>query len=179
MKRNDGLPGCPTDTSAMEARNIGYLFRDTHRAFRRIMKARIAAHGITVAMWTQLWELWQEDGLTQSEIARRIKLEKPSVNSTIAKMEALGLVERRCTHSDRRERRVFLTPRAWAMRDDLSLMAAQINDEVLAELSDIEIRDLMSLLRRVNEAAREVALRDGRTASETTPTVFGSKTGTE
>jgi DNA-binding MarR family transcriptional regulator len=179
MKQDDGLPGCRPDTSAMEARNIGYLFRDTHRAFRRIMKARIEAHGVTVAMWTQLWELWHGDGLTQSEIARRIKLEKPSVNSTIAKMEALGLVERRCTHSDRRERRVFLTPRAWAMRDDLSRMAAQINDEVLAELSDIEVRDLMSLLRRVNEAAREVAIRGGRPASEPTTAFPGSKTGTE
>lgn len=142
---------------AMRSRNIGYLLRDTHRSFRRIMKDRIERHGITVAMWTQLWELWQEDGLTQSELARRLKLEKPSVNSTVVKMETRGLVERQTTESDRRERRVFLTPKAWEMQSDLADMASEINEEVLAGLKDEEVAKVMGLLRRVNETARQIA----------------------
>lgn len=146
-----------TTVVQLEKRNISYLFRDTHRSFRRIMKERIAPHGITVAMWTQLWELWHQDGLTQSEIARRIMLEKPSVNATIAKMEAQGIIERRPDPHDRREKRVFLTEKGWALHKPLVSMTAQINAEVLNELNDMEGETLMQLLSSVNMAARRIA----------------------
>ena len=151
------LPRAETDLQHMEARNIGYLFRDTHRSFRRIMKDRIEPYGITVAMWTQLWELWHQDGLTQSEIARRIMLEKPSVNATIAKMEALGIIERKTDPNDRRERRVYLTDKGRALRDPLISMTAQINAEVLNDLNDAEVATLMRLLSSVHAAARRIA----------------------
>lgn len=138
-------------------RNIGYYFRDTHRAFRRIMKAQIKPFGVTVAMWTLLWELWQQDGLTQNEIARRVKLEKPSVGAILQQMEKRGLVERRVNPDDKRSRPVYLTPRAQELREGMFAMLVGVNEAVLSELSPDEIAQLMNLLARVNKVAGEVA----------------------
>lgn len=154
-KRNGG--GARIGIAEMQSRNVGYLLRDTHRAFRRIMRARIAPFGVTLAMWGPLWELWLEDGLTQSEIARRMKLEKPSANSAIKSLEALGLAERRTTERDRRERRVFLTGRGKEIRHGLITMTARINGDVLALLDEAEARELMRLLGKVNAAAVKLA----------------------
>jgi DNA-binding MarR family transcriptional regulator len=150
-------PGLRIGIADMEARNAGYLLRDTHRTFRRIMRARIAPFGVTVAMWAPLWELWREDGLTQSEIARRIKLEKPSANSVIKTLVARGLAERRTTERDRRERRVFLTAQGSEMRGRMIAMAARINDDVLRLLDEAEAREFMRLLRKVNAVALKVS----------------------
>ncbi len=144
------------DLTYMEARNIGYMIRDTHRSFRRIMNARIAPYGISAVMWTQLWELWHDDGLTQTELAKRVKLEKPSVNITISKMEAMGLVERRESEQDRREKRVFLTKKANSLKESLLNMTFQINEDILACLSNDETEQLLKLLYRINEAAQHV-----------------------
>ena len=41
--------------------SVGYLLRDTHRAFMRILQTRIAADNVTVGMWFFLRALWEED----------------------------------------------------------------------------------------------------------------------
>lgn len=152
-----------SDLSYMEERNVGFLIRNTHRSLRRIMNARIAPLGISSAMWTQLWELWHEDGMTQTELARRIKLEKPSVNSTISKMEAMGLIERRESKHDRREKHVFLTEKAQALKPNLTAMTYEINEDVLACLNPSEVDDFLRLLRRISRSAEDTADRTTNT----------------
>lgn len=154
QNRDDGASALH---EALAERNIGYYFRDTHRAFRRIMKVRIKPFGVTVAMWTLLWELWQEDGLTQNELAKRVKLEKPSVGAIIQQMERRGLVDRRINPDDRRSRPIHLTARAEQMREGLLAMLVGVNESVLGELTDEEIRQLMGLLARVNKIAEAAA----------------------
>ena len=56
----------PTETS------LGYLVRETHRAFTRSLQARIAPHGITIGMWFFLRALWEEDGISQRALSQRV-----------------------------------------------------------------------------------------------------------
>jgi len=43
--------------------SAGYLVRDAHRAFQKLLEKRIAAHGISRGQWYFLRVLWTEDGL--------------------------------------------------------------------------------------------------------------------
>ncbi len=47
----------------------GYLVRDAHRAFQRLLERRIAPHGITRGQWYFLRVLWTEDGPSQRELS--------------------------------------------------------------------------------------------------------------
>ena len=61
--------------------SIGFLVRDTHRAFSRVLGAAIADAGVTIGMWFFLRALWEEDGLTQRELSRRIGMTEPTTVS--------------------------------------------------------------------------------------------------
>lgn len=57
--------------------SLGYLVRDTHRAFIRALHARIIGHGITKGQWFFLRALWEEEGLTQRELSQRVGMMEP------------------------------------------------------------------------------------------------------
>jgi hypothetical protein len=47
----------------------GYLVRDAHRAFQRLLERRIAVYGVTRGQWYFLRVLWTADGLSQNRSA--------------------------------------------------------------------------------------------------------------
>ncbi len=131
--------------------NIGFIMRDLHRMFRGEVKDAIASHGVSVSMWSYLWTLYQEDGLPQNELARRVRLVGPSVVAGLNQMERLGLVRRQRSKEDRRVIHVFLTPKANALRDDIMMAASKASAKALRFLSSSEINLLVGLLARVKQ----------------------------
>lgn len=131
--------------------NIGFIMRDLHRMFRGEVKDAIASHGVSVSMWSYLWTLYQEDGLAQNELARRVRLVGPSVVAGLNQMERLGLVRRQRSKEDRRVIHIFLTPKANALRDDIMMAASKASAKALRFLSSSEINLLVGLLARVKQ----------------------------
>ena len=89
--------------------NIGFQFRDLHRSFRGLVQGTLTPHGASVSHWGYLWAIYEEDGLAQNELARRVRLMGPSVAVALNGMERLGLVRRQRSETDRRVTHVFLT----------------------------------------------------------------------
>lgn len=108
------------------ADSVGYQIRMSHRAIQRSLQSRIAPHGVTLGMWYFLRALWQEDGLTQRELSRRIGTMEPTTLSAIASMEKIGLVTRARDLVDRRKLNVSLTPKGKALRAALLPLAAEV-----------------------------------------------------
>src|SRR5262249_36942587 len=92
----------PTESS-------GYLVRDTHRAFQRLLERRIAAYGVTRGQWYFLRVLWNEDGLTQRELSARVGMMEPTTVIALRSMEKSGLIRRRRSTDDKRRSHVWLT----------------------------------------------------------------------
>ena len=59
---------------------------------------------------------YEQDGLTQAELCRRINVEQPTMANTLERMERDGLVERKADDTDRRRALVFLTQKAKDVR---------------------------------------------------------------
>jgi len=135
--------------------NIGYIMRDLHRMFRSEVKDTITSHNIPVSMWAYLWALYQEDGLAQNELARRVRLVGPSVVSGLNQMERLGLVRRQRSKEDKRVINVFLTAKGNKLRDDIMEAASRTNIKALRFLSSSEINLLIGLLERVGKGLEQ------------------------
>ena len=131
------------------SRSVGYLVRQTHRAFTRALQARIAPHGVSIGMWFFLRALWQEDGISQRELSQRVGMMEPTTASALANMERSGLVRRVRNRSDRRIVNVFLTERGRALRRELLPLAAAVNDEALRGIAANDVAQLRALLGRV------------------------------
>jgi DNA-binding MarR family transcriptional regulator len=56
-----------------------------------------------------LWQLWRQDGLTQSQMVERMCVQPPTVSKMLDRLEKAGLVERRADSEDIRISRVYLT----------------------------------------------------------------------
>jgi DNA-binding MarR family transcriptional regulator len=100
-KRASGLP---------PALSSGYLVRDAHRAFQRVLERRIARFGVTRGHWYFLRVLWIEDGLTQRELSARVGMMEPTTVIALRGMERAGLVRRVRSREDARRAHVWLTP---------------------------------------------------------------------
>jgi DNA-binding MarR family transcriptional regulator len=140
--------------------SIGYHVRMTYRYFTQDLQNYLATHSIPVGMWYFLRALWQEDGLTQSELCERTGSMAPSAVEQLRNMESRGFIERRRSATDRRKIHVFLAPRARALKPKLLPYAAKVNEAALQGLSDGEIGFLRLVLRRIqdNLALRQVRI---------------------
>jgi DNA-binding MarR family transcriptional regulator len=122
----------------------GYLVRDAHRAFQRLLERRIAPYGVSRGQWYFLRVLWTSDGLSQRELSARVGMMEPTTVIALRSMEKAGLIHRVRSGDDRRKVRVLLTAKAKRLRNELLGVARTITDE--AE-EGISTRDLASFRR--------------------------------
>jgi DNA-binding MarR family transcriptional regulator len=122
----------------------GYLVRDAHRAFQRVLERRIAAYGVSRGQWYFLRVLWTADGLTQRELSARVGMMEPTTAVALRSMERSQLIRRLRAADDRRKVRVFLTAKAKRLRNELLTAARGITAD--AE-KGIAARDLANFRR--------------------------------
>jgi len=114
------MPPATNRTKIMARRQVelppqtssGYLVRDAHRAFQRLLERRIAAYGVSRGQWYFLRVLWITDGLSQRELSARVGMMEPTTVIALRSMEKSGLIRRVRGDDDRRKVRVFLTAKA-------------------------------------------------------------------
>jgi DNA-binding MarR family transcriptional regulator len=128
------------------AESSGYLVRDAHRAFQRLLERRIAAYGVTRGQWYFLRVLWNEDGLSQRELSTRVGMMEPTTVIALRSMERSGLIRRVRSRSDKRRSQVWLTAKARRLRGSLLAVARGITEE--AE-HGIDRRDLAHFRRAI------------------------------
>src|SRR5262252_10361864 len=117
----------------------GYLVRDAHRAFQRLLERRIAAYGVTRGQWYFLRVLWIADGLSQRELSARVGMNKPTTAIALRSMERSQLIRRLRADDDRRKVRVFLTSKAKRLRNQLLTLARDITVAAEAGIGPCDI----------------------------------------
>lgn len=138
-----------SDAVLPPSRSVGYLVRQTHRAFTRSLQARIAPEGVSIGMWYFLRVLWLEDGISQRELSQRVGMMEPTTASALNNMERKGLVRRVRNRADRRIVNVFLTERGRALEKRLLPLAVEVNRVALRTLSSQELQSLHALLTKL------------------------------
>ncbi|MGD8418219.1 MAG: MarR family transcriptional regulator [Pseudomonadales bacterium] len=131
--------------------SIGYLSRINFRAFSRALEKLTIRHGVSAGQWRFLRVLWDQDGITQRELADRTgTTEATTVRSVNGLLES-GLIKRERVADDRRKMRVTLTARGRRLRNTLLPMVIEVNERAL---KGIPKRDIETT-RRVLIAAFE------------------------
>ena len=138
---------------------IGAVIADVARLLRTAFDRRVRALGITRAQWLVLTRLHRHPGVSQSELADLMEVERASAGRMIDRLEANGWVERRAQNGDRRVKRVYLTPEAERVHRRIWRVAEATVDDALTDLSSRESAQLRALLGRVKKNL--VAVVDG------------------
>lgn len=135
-----------------KSKSAGYLANHMARLFAQGLAERIKPLGIVPGQFPVLLELWGQDGLTQMELVRRVDIEQATMANTLARMERDGLIHRKRHPLDGRSQQIWLTPKAWALRDAATSAAQAQNRLALARLSSSEQKQFVVLTQRIIDA---------------------------
>jgi DNA-binding MarR family transcriptional regulator len=117
------------------SRNYGFLINDVARLMRTTYDRRVRELGLTRSQWWVLTLLFRNDGVTQSELAELLEIEKPTLGRLLDRLEAKGWVRREPDSRDRRAWRVHLTDAVEPAMRKLRKVAAELRSDALAGLS--------------------------------------------
>jgi len=120
------------------SRNFGFLLNDVARLLRTAYDRRIRELGLTRAQWWVLTHLFRADGITQTELAVVLEVEKPTLGRLLDRLEAKGWVRRTHDARDRRIWRVRLTKEVEPALRTMRAIAAELRRDALAGLSAAE-----------------------------------------
>jgi len=120
------------------SRNFGFILHDVSRLLRTRFDRRVKALGFTRSQWWVLTHLFRNHGVTQSELAEVLEIEKPTLGRLLDRLEAKGWVRREADAGDRRVKRLFLTEEVEPAIKAMRAAAAEVRREALAGLSASE-----------------------------------------
>jgi len=144
------------------SRRISFLMHDIARRARYRFDARARSRGITRAQWRVLISLARVDGPTQSDLAELLDVERITLCRMIDRLAEAGMIERRADPADRRVWRLHLTERAMPVVEELSMIANEMEEDMLEPLSAEQREVLTNLLATVRDHMREMDDRDGQ-----------------
>jgi MarR family transcriptional regulator, transcriptional regulator for hemolysin len=130
-------------------RNFGFLVHDVARLLRVAYDRRTRDLGLTRSQWWVLNHLYFHEGITQSELAEVLDIEKPTLGRLLDRLEDKGWLERRADPSDRRAKRVYLTGNVQSLMRTLRVLAADLRAKALDGLDEGEREQLLETLRVV------------------------------
>src|SRR5215470_2634172 len=129
--------------------SMGYLVRYAYRSFVKALSVELDMHDITTGQWSVLRVLWQEEGMSQVELAQRMMVEKASLTPVLESLAGSRLIIRRRNAQDRRKVNIFLTARGRRLKAMLLPSGRKINKRATRGMSAAEIDRLRDLLAKL------------------------------
>jgi len=117
------------------------------------------SQGLTVTQLRLLNHLYEEEGLSNAELAERMYVTRPSISAMLDRLERRGFIRREISPDDRRSIRIFLEP---AGREAVAALRPAIRRyvaELIADLSEEEVRTIAGALERLVTAMQARAIR--------------------
>ena len=125
------------------------LFTQAAKLLREAADDAMSQHGVRVGQHIVLSALWDQDGLTPGQIARRLGIATPTIVNTATRMEEAGLVTRRPDPADARLVRLYLTPSGLSAREPVRAARAALERHATATLTAAELENLRSALTKI------------------------------
>jgi DNA-binding MarR family transcriptional regulator len=133
--------------------SIGYkLFQASRLMNSRLnQNFRLHEYTITYEQWQVLSRLYEEDGLTQNQLAMTIERDQGSISRLIDNMIKRGLVGRISDDTDRRIKRVFLTEESHRIQEELEEIAVKTISQATRNMSEKELETCLNILDQIRE----------------------------
>ncbi|WP_406736614.1 MarR family winged helix-turn-helix transcriptional regulator [Thioclava sp. GXIMD4215] len=151
----------------MQNTHISTLTRQLHIALLDIMavmnnpqvdEEMVRASGLNLdrALFALLVSVERFGPLGVVDLAERVGRDYTTVSRQVAKLDDLGLVERRGSAHDRRVREACITPNGQLMTDAVDAARARMAGEIFESWDEEEVGELVHLVQKLAKGMREV-----------------------
>ena len=143
-----------------ETDEFAFLLEEVPRVLRKAFDEAIAQFGLSRTQWRALAYLIKTEGMTQTELAQCLELERATIGLTIDHLEKLEFVERRAAEDDRRVWRIFLRPKAIEIIPELRKEADAVYRKMFKGISSANIAIIRTALEKMVGNLRVLNLSD-------------------
>lgn len=127
---------------------IVFLVAKANQNAQKILKERLKKFGLTTVQGLILGELFEEDGVTASDIGNRLVLDNATVSGVLDRLLEKGWIKKETDTNDKRVQKIFLSS-----KEDTKLISQlfqarkEANDLILSKLTMEEQMLLKRFLR--------------------------------
>ncbi|MFM1650781.1 MarR family winged helix-turn-helix transcriptional regulator [Brevibacillus sp. B_LB10_24] len=130
----------------------GHKINQAARKIAKKTNEKLSCLGLYSSQWAIIYYLHIRGPLTQIEIGCYLNVEAPTITRTLARLEELGYVVREAGE-DKRERKVFLTPKAI---ETIPLWQQAADELETVVVQDIEEHDLAVFQRVLQQMMKNL-----------------------
>ena len=126
---------------------IIFLLAKAYQKAHGDFKKRLQSYGLTPIQHLTLEVLWQENGLSASDIGKKLVLDGATLSGVLDRLAVGGWILKESDTEDKRVLRNYLTPKSKELKPKLSEARDQTNEDLLKTFS-IEEKVLLKRLLR-------------------------------
>jgi DNA-binding MarR family transcriptional regulator len=134
---------------------LGFHIRLAHGAVYRHFNETFGAIGLTQKQTSVLWLVSDRPGLSQSDIARLLQVDRATMMAITNSLTDRDLLQRRASPIDRRRQLLHLTAAGSAALADARAAVAAHEIWLKARFTAEEVGQLVALLRRIYQTASQ------------------------
>ena len=138
-----------TDASYRDHSDLLYLMHELSRRVSTHSDQHLAKAGVTHVQWWAMMHIYENEGLTQTQLAELMQMGRASLGKLVERLEAKCWIERRPDASDSRVRRIFLLHAAVPLFKHMTDEGKLLFKEFLAGISPAEEKRLLAGLRKI------------------------------
>jgi DNA-binding MarR family transcriptional regulator len=140
-----------------ESESLDQLLAQICRLKHARVQALLETLGLYEGQPSMLRALWSQEGLTHTDLAKRLRVQPATITKMIQRMEKAGFVERRPDPQDERVSRVYLTEAGRAVQADVRDVWHTLEREAFAYLTEEQRAQLRHLLLQIRDNLMRVA----------------------
>ena len=128
---------------------LTFRFEDLPRQLRRIIDEALQGYELSRTQWRLLAYVFRQEGLTQTELARFLEVERASAGLAIDALEKKALVARHQHPEDRRVWRILPTEKAKGLLHELRDTVDEVYAQLFQGFSQAELDQLGGFFERI------------------------------
>ena len=135
---------------------VGFLLSRATWAMNNAVNRMVRENGhadISVAYFAVLQALWENDGMSITDLGEKAQLEKSTMTSLIDRMEAASLVRREDHPTDRRAFQICLTPRGRELEKKLDEVVFRVYKHLTRGIPEEDLQKAIKVCKRLIQNA--------------------------
>jgi DNA-binding MarR family transcriptional regulator len=140
-----------TDAPSSTQDSLGFIVYRTALALKSALQRCFKENGykITPEQWAIIRHLWEEEALSQREIAEKTSKDKPNITRMLDALEKKRLIFRQSDPQDRRKYCIYLTKDGKQLYERLLPLTQNLRQRVTQDLAPAEIDLAKKILNKV------------------------------
>jgi len=135
---------------------VAYIASDAMKKITFVFNELLKKEGSTRVQWIALYYISGNEGINQSDLAKKMNLQTPTVARLIDRLEREKYVERYCSSEDRRILKLRCTEKGLELQKKMLPVGEFFSEQITDKLSVEEINTFLRVLTKLVDNSEKI-----------------------